>query len=250
MIERIKKGKNKLQKTLTKKFQKVVFKIEKTKWKTIKKVYPNYPKKLEAFYRKIRDKELKYAKTEEQKRIINNIYKFNVLLMRREFYTEKNNNYHMDMLNPLGMIDYLKVNKDIHMRWLKVDAIAMPVLITLLALGNTWAVPIIGITTLETLKNIKCVTQQNYKIEKIMKEQEKLERIANKRIDNREKKYGEAQKLISEKVLESEELPSMTEIIDNIQSKEQLEQLKQLIINEAKIREQRNKDNIKSIGGI
>lgn len=99
-------------------------------------------------------------------------------------------------------------------------------------------------------KNIKCVTQQNFKIEKIMKEQEKLERIANKRIDNREKKYGEAQKLISEKVLESEELPSMTEIIDNIQSKEQLEQLKQLIINEAKIREQRNKDNIKSIGGI
>ena len=38
MIERIKKGKNKLQKTLTKKFQKVVFKIEKTKWKTIKKL--------------------------------------------------------------------------------------------------------------------------------------------------------------------------------------------------------------------
>ena len=83
-----------------------------------------------------------------------------------------------------------------------------------------------------------------------MKEQEKIERINKKIIDNREKKYREEQKIITEKVLESEELPSMTEIIDNIQSKEQLEQLKQLIINESKIREQRNKDNIKSIGGI
>lgn len=250
MIERIKKIKDKLKKSLTKKFQKIVFKIEKNKWKTIKKVFPNYPQKMEAFYRKIRDKELLNAKTEEERRIINNIYKFNVILTRREFYTEKNSNYHMDMLNPLGMIDYLKMNKNIHMRWLKVDAITIPVFITLLSLGHTWTIPVIGLIILESVKNIKCVTQQNYKIEKILKEQEKLERLSNKRIENRDKKYGEAQKLISEKVIENEELPSMTEIINNITTKEQLEQLKQLIIAESKMREQRNKENIKSIGGI
>ena len=250
MIERIKKGKDKLKKSLAKKFQKVVFKIEKTKWKVVKKVFPSYPKKMEAFYKKVRDKELLNAKTEEEKRIINNIYKFNVISMRREFYTEKNSNYHMDMLNPLGMIDYLKLNKNIHKRWLKVDAVLMPILIALLSLGNTWTIPLIGIITLESLKNVKCITQQNFKIEKIIKEKEKLERISNKRVENRDKKYGEAQKLISEKIFESEELPSITEIINKATSKEQLEQIKQLIITETKMREQRNKENIKSIGGI
>ena len=147
-----------------KKFKKVVLKVEKVKWKIIKKILPNYLKGMEKQFRIQRDKLLKKAKTEEERKNIINAYKSNVMLMRKEYNTEQNANYHFDLTNPDKIKDYLINNKNIHMNWLKVDAFLAPILVSLLTLGNTWTIPFIVIVALEAIKNFECINLQNYSI--------------------------------------------------------------------------------------
>lgn len=221
-----------------KRFKKLVFKVEKIKWKAIKKFFPNYLKGMEKQYSKIRDKQLKKAKTEEERKLIIENYKKSVIQMKKEYYTEQNINYHMDLKNPEEIKEHLKRNKDIHKMWLKVDAIAAPILISLLALGNTWTIPIIAIVGLEAIKNFQCINLQNYSLTCLEENKEKLEKISTKVIERSRNKYKEAQDVITKVITESEVVPDIDTVIKESKSKESLEQLKELLLRE---KEKRNK---------
>ena len=221
-----------------KRFRKIVFKVEKLKWKFIKKFMPNYTKGMEEAYKKQKNKQLKKAKTEEEKKQIINDYKSSVMLMKKEYNTEQNINYHFDLNNPDETKKYLENNKNIHKMWLKIDAIAAPILISLLALGNTWTIPLIAIVSLEAMKNFECINLQNYGLACIEEKQEKLKQISNRMIERNRKKYGEAQDVITKVVTESETVPDIDKVISESKSKENLEQLKQLLLKE---QENRNK---------
>ena len=89
------------------KFQKIVFAVERAKFKIIKKCFPNFLK----FYDKQCDKEeeklLKKAKTEEEKKEIRKNIKFSKMAVRKELNQEKNRNYHMDPNRPTEIYKYL-----------------------------------------------------------------------------------------------------------------------------------------------
>lgn len=242
-----KKSKKELYELLgAKKFKKIVLKVEKVKWKIIKKLLPNYLKGMEKQFKIQRDKKLRTAKTEaERKRIINE-YKSNIILMRKEYNEEQNINYHLDIINPDRIKEYLMSNKSIHLNWLKLDAIITPILLSLLAIGNTWTIPIIVIVALEAIKNFECINLQNYSIACYEEKQEKLNKLSNRLVKKKRKQFGEAQDVITKVVAESDKVPSLEEVIEEARTPESLEQLKQLLLKEKRNREKMKKEKAKN----
>ena len=233
-----------------KEFQRLVFKVEKIKWKLIKTLLPNYTTKMEAIYKRQRDKALQKAKTQEEINSINSVYKNNVMAMKQEYNTEQNINYHINMNNPSEIINYLNSNKTIHKSWLLFDATITPILVSLLVLGNTWTIPFIVIVGLEVIKNFECINLQNYSLACYEEKREKLERYSQKNVERRKKKYGEAQKVIIKVVTESEEVPSIERIIEEAQTKESLEQLKMILIKERENRKKIEKESNRVRGNV
>ena len=242
-MERTLEEKKKLYEKLgAKRFKSLTFKVESIKWKLIKKLLPNYTTKMERQLRKQRDKQLKKATTQEEKDRINRMFVKNVMLMRKEYNTEQNLNYHIDINDPNTIVDYLKRNKAIHSSWLKLDAVLIPILVSLIALGNTWAIPLLVIVGLESVKNMQCINLQNYSLVCYEEKKDRIEKISERKISQKQKKYGEAQKVITKTIEQSEEVPSLDEIIEQASSKESLIQLKQLLLQERENRK-RNEEN-------
>ena len=230
-----------------KEFKKIVLKVEKIKWKIIKSLLPNYLKGMEKQFIIQRDKALKKAKNEDERKQIIDIYKTNIMIMRKEYYSEQNINYHLDLNNPERIKEYLKRNKSIHMKWLRVDLVLAPILITILGLGYTWAIPFIAIVGLETIKNFECINLQNYNLVCFEEKEEKLKRLSNKMAEQNRKKYGKAQDIIEKTIYDSKEVPKITKVIETAKSEspESIDQIIQLLKNEKINREKKQEEKEK-----
>ena len=210
-------------------FQKVVFKVEDIKFKVLKKLWPNFL----VFYDKQCDKKkrklLKKAKTEEdRKRIIEETRKLK-MAMRKEWHREQNRNYHMDMNKPTEMIYYLNWNKNIHKRGLTVNAITIPLLTVATAAGLPFAIPLLIEEVASAFINFQCINIQNYNIYRFKEREETFQKMEARRMESNMKKHGEAAKVISKAMEKTEEIPTMKQIIEGIETKEQLEQLRSLV---------------------
>ena len=246
-IEREKfKKKQKLYKRLgAEKFQKVVFKVEEIKFKVIKKCFPNFIKwydKYCDFQKKI---SLKRAKTEEeQQEIIRNI-KFAKMAMRKELNTEKNRNYHMDAKKPTEIIEYLKWNKEIHVKGLIKDGIVIALLIGGAILQIPGCIPLLAFEVLCAGINFECINIQNYNLCRTKAIEDVLKRREESRTQRNIEEFGQASEVIHRSIDQSESLPSFEEIIANIDNKEQLRQMRALLK-----REQEDRAKQKKLGGI
>ena len=228
------------------KFQDVVFKVEKAKFFVIKKLFPNYIH----FYDKLCDyqkkKLLKKAKTEEQKkRVIENV-KFAKMAMRKELREEKNRNYHMDHNRPTEIKKYLLWNKQVHKTGLIKDGIAIALLIGGSILQIPGAKVLLIAEILSAGINFECINIQNYnlcrleRLEPVLKKKE--EKIIKKQIED----YGEASEVIYKTIEKNDDIPTIDDIINNIKTKEQLDQLRSLLMSK---QEERNKAKDKVKGG-
>lgn len=190
-----------------------------------------YNPKLINFY----DKYLKLEKPldglskEEQIKMIKESSKFSKMYFRKEFYQEKNINYHIDAKRPTDIYGYLEWNKKIHVRGLIKDFIALPILSVGTILGFPFALPLLIFEVFSTAINFECVNIQNYSMcrykitEKLLKEQE------NKHVKDMIDNHNEASKLIYNSISRQDELPSFSEIIDNATDINQIRQLRDLL---------------------
>ena len=241
-MDRIEREKYKKKMVLYKKlgaekFQKVVFKVERAKFKILKKICPNFIKYFDKYIDSQKKKALKKVKTEQEaKQIIENS-KFVKMAMRKEFYQEKNRNYHMDPKKPTEIYQYLEWNKEIHKRGIIKDAILIPILIGGAAFSVPGAIPLLIAEIVSAGINFECINIQNYNIcrYKIMKEA--LKKREEQSIQKRITEYGEAAEVIHKTMEKTEDLPSIDDIIHNIQNKEQLRQLREMLIKEQQGRE-------------
>lgn len=209
-------------------FQKVVFAVERLKFKFIKKFCPNFIKYFDKYCDYKQRKALKKAKSEkERKAIIKNI-KFSKMAMRKELNIEKNRNYHFDKNKPTEIIEYLKWNKKVHKNGLIKDLILIPILIGGAVVGFAPSIPLLIIELISAGINFECINIQNYNLERIKPLEARLrkreEQIAEKNIEN----YGAAAEVIHKSIEESEALPTFDEIISNINNPEQLRQMRAL----------------------
>lgn len=226
------------------KFQKVVFGVEKIKFKIIKKLFPNFIKYFDKYINWKRDKKLKKAKTKEEKKQIIRKYQFSKMAMRKELNQEKNRNYHIDPNRPTEIYRYLEWNKQVHKNGIIKNSILIPIFIVAIVLGFTPAIPLLALELLSTAVNFECINIQNYNMCRFKKSEKVLARKEQKHIESNIKAYGEAAEVIHKSLEESEDLPTFDEIINNITDIEQLRQMKELI---RKTQEERKKQvNIES----
>lgn len=213
------------------KFQKVVFKVEELKYKFIKKFIPRYIEWYDKFCDRKRKKDLKKAKTDDERKKIIEHYRRQKMLMRKEFHREQNRNYHMDQNKPTEILHYLNWNKDIHMRGLIKNAVAITGLTAaaILGLWPTVVLPILALEVGSSFINFQCVNIQNCNIYRYKMREETMKKLEERRTKKNVEQYSEAGAAITRSMEKTDDIPSLTQVIESIQTKEELEQLRRLV---------------------
>lgn len=212
------------------KFQKFVFKVERLKFKMLK---PFSSKIIKFCDRRIDYKISKLIKREQNQVKRNSIILYGErekLHLRVEFQSEKNRNYHINLLKPEEIITYLNINKKIHERGLISNFIFLVLSVTGLFMLSGAIINFLVIFLLyqifSSFINFECINLQNYNITRIENKIETLKKVRERRISNRARKYGEVVKVISPLVQKGLNNLQKKEIIDSLSTLEQLEQMK------------------------
>ena len=226
------------------KFQKVVFQVEKLKFKVIKKCFPNFIKYFDKYADWRQRKAIKQAKSEEEIKQIKENVKLSKMAIRKEMNLEKNRNYHMDPKKPTEIIKYLHWNKEVHKKGLIKDAVLIPILIAGTIFHIPGAAVFLVFELLSAAVNFECINIQNYNICRMEIMKPRLERVEKAQVEKNIEEYGAAAEVIHKSIENSESLPTFDEILANIDNVEQLQQMKALF---KKAQEERQYQ--KSIGG-
>lgn len=229
------------------KFQKAVFTLEHYKYKVIKKIMPNYIKKMDKFYDKKRDKELR--KTEDpgkRQQIIDN-FRMRKLILRKEFHGEGNINYHMDINKPLEILEYLNWNKKVHVQGLTMDAIVIPIITGLSIVYTPAVIPLLIYELLSATINFQCINLQNYNIYRIKEKEEILKKGYERQQKRNIQKYGKVSEAIADTFAKTDDIPTKEDVIGNC-NLEQLQQLRELVL--ANYERKTNTPKQKKIGGF
>ena len=214
------------------KFQKIVFIVEKYKFKLIKSCFPNFIKYYDKYCDYNLEKSLKYAKSDAEIEKLKRDTKFAKMAMRKELNQEKNRNYHMDDERPTEIYTYLLWNKAVHVSDLKRNLILTPIFIVGTIFGVPGAMFFLIIEAANMIINLECINIQDWNINKFKRSEEAIIRKEQKRTKHNIDSYEEVASIIDKKISEDDKLPSFAEIIDSITTQEQLEQMKSMLLNE------------------
>ncbi len=228
-------------------FQKLVFAVEKIKFKVLKKLVPNYLKYFDKHVDKIAKKKLAAANSEEERQAIIYRAKMDKMQERREFYQEENRNYHMRRENPTQIIKYLEKNKEIHKNGIIRNAIFGGLMIPGIIFGSELALIFLILEAIGAVINFQCINLQNYNICRLTKIKDKMEKREQRIREREAEQYKDISMDIHAVVMEKDEIPSIEEILACADTPEKLEQLKQLL---AKTKSQINIDENQQENGI
>ena len=216
------------------KFQKIVFGVEKLKYKLIKKVCPNYIRLFDKYYDHKKKKAYDKATSEKEIKKISRDFTTIKMVRRKEFYEEKNINYHMDSKRPTEIYDYLKANKQIHKDGLTRNLLTIPLLIAGVCVSFPYAIPLLVVELINTTINFECINIQNYNICRYKISRDTLKKKEDKLIEKRIEKYDDVSEMIYKTMEHKEDLPTPDEILNSIKTSsinkdEKIKQLKELI---------------------
>lgn len=211
--------------------EKTINQIDELKETVRKKVKAINPKIIDFYDDYLKEEDpLKGLESKEKIRKLIELTKYSKMFMRKEFYQEKNRNYHIDPKTPTAIYEYLKWNKKIHVRGMLKNAVTIPITIVFSLVGFEFLLPLLLYELVSLGINFECVNIQNYSIcrykitEKVLKKQEKL------KIDESIKNYGSAQELITKSIVMQDDLPKLDDIItNNATNIDQLRILRKLI---------------------
>ncbi len=208
------------------KFREVVLKLEKVKFKVMKKICPNFISYYEKWCDFNTKRMLRKAKSLEDVELIEFTNKVFKLRNRREWNKEENRNYHVDNRYPTQIINYLNWNKMIHQKGLRKDMIA----IFLLSLGICWSLPLAGLLLIvscgSAFINLECINLQEHSIAEYEICKPMLIKKEKRDSLKRENEYIEAKKIVGESILKNKNILTVEQIIENVKTKEQAEQIK------------------------
>lgn len=214
------------------KFQPAVLKLEEIKFKVLKDIFPSLPNRYEKHLRKSRDKALKKAKTEEERKQILAQYRHLVIEWRKELKREKNRNYHMDENKPTEILSYLNWNKDVHKKGLIRDSALIAGTTVALATGVAPAFLATALAgeLVSAFINFQCINIQNSHIYRFKLVEDSLKKREERRGKALVENYGEAANVYSRSISDSKELPSLQDLIANVKTPEEARQLRQMIL--------------------
>ena len=213
-----------------KQFQKIVFIIEKIKYKIIEKVFPNILNWYNNYNEKSLKKRLEKCSDEKREKIIDE-YRYLELSFRKEIIYKQNQNYHIDLENPTYFVNYLKFNRKVHLDGIKSNIFfIIASLLFKVFFSNTLTVLInilLIYNIISFIINFQCVNLQNYNLCRL--ENDKMKELLIKREkkikEEKIKKYGEGMKVIGKTFQETEYIPSLDEVLSNVKTNEEKKQL-------------------------
>ena len=232
-----------------KKFKKLVFCLEKIKFKLTDKFHLNdYAiKRLEKQYKHLFVK----AKSEDEKKKINSYYKYRLMLLKKESNRGENINNHFNKYNPVETLYLLNINKNIHTKGLKHNLIKLLIEILLLVLSmndlfGTFesivnVLSILGLVkeSISMCINGSCIMLQNYNIDRVEKYiagpyQKRKEKIERKAVE-----YVPLTEVTSKVIDKSDGLPTPSEMLASLTTDEQKELFLKLVRQELKYRKRK-----------
>ena len=145
------------------KFQKIVFRVENLKYKTIRKFFPNYLSYIDKYYDKRKNRLIENVNSSEQIKEIEKRIQLQKMLARKEFNYSQNRNYHIDWNRPTEFVNYLKWNKKIHINGLKKGLVFLGIII-LLFYSTPFLIPLISCNLFSIFINFECINIQNSNI--------------------------------------------------------------------------------------
>lgn len=211
------------------KFQKLVFKVEKIKFDIIRFLFPNIRLHYEKWLDDRRDKALNKAVSDTEKEKIINRFRNQKLKIRKEFNNEKNLNYHLDMNTTEETLRYLKWNKNIHVQGMKIDGLFLLGSLVLLPFFPLTAIFAICGGLIGLFINFQCVNLQQYNICRIEKTFSLMKKREEKKLKQNVKNYSKAAQVISRSMKQTKEIPAMEDVIDSLQTSEEAKELRKLI---------------------
>ena len=217
-------------------FKKIVHIAEKLKFKVLKNVFPHY---IENYDKRI-DKELsramKKTHSKEEQEALLRLAKRDKMLIRKENNTEENRNYHIDKNNPEAIIDYLKWNKNVHVKGLIINALTATSIIAI-STQLPAILPLIALEAADAFLNFQCINIQNCNIYRYEKNKDKIQKMSQAKMKHNIERYGKFAKIVDKELNENNyNLPKPKEITSKIQTKEELLQAMDIAIDELKSR--------------
>ena len=208
------------------KFRELVLKVEKLKFKVMKKIWPNFINHYEKWCDFNTKRLVKNANSKEEADLIEFNNKMAKLKNRKEWNREENRNYHIDNRYPTEIINYLNWNKEVHQKSLKKDII----FISLFGLGTCYslplALPLLIISCGSAVVDLECINLQEHSIAEYELCKPALIKKERKDTLKRNSEYIEAKKLIGDITLQNRRILTVEEVIGSIKTKEQAEQIK------------------------
>lgn len=212
-------------------FKDVVFQVERIKFKIIKKFFPNYIKYVDKYIDNKTKKILKKAKTNEEKKQIRENSRRQKLAARKELNWEQNRNYHLDSNRPTEIIEYLNWNKQVHISGMlfNIGALTGLAVATVAGIAPAIALTLMLGEAASLFINFQCVNLQNLNIYRIKKDEEKLQRIESKTNERNIRRYAKGAEAVGRTLQKTHEIPTTEQVVENVQSKEEVEQLLSMI---------------------
>ena len=127
-------------------------------------------------------------------------------------------------------------------------AIAVLTLITSIGLTPAVTVPLLIAELGSLFINFQCVNLQNYNIYRYKEKEEETKKKEEIRSKENIERYSKAGEVVSRSMEKTEDIPSLSQIIESVKTKEELEQLKVLVRETMKSNQEqsgKNKSHIK-----
>lgn len=213
-------------------FRKCALKLEELKYKIIDRLFPNYEELYEARLTKKYDKELEKPHTDEEKEKIKFTYHKKILEARKEKNSKRNRNYHLNRDNPMEMVKHLENNKRIHVKGLIKNGVIYGTLIILFILKVPLyvTIPLTVLNTISSAINFECINLQNYNIKRFEANKDKFEELRKRKEERDLEKYKDISHVVSTTINNSREIPKKEDIVGALTTREQILQMRNLIL--------------------
>ncbi len=196
-----------------KEFQKLVYAVEDIKYSLLKNQLSFLVPIVEKTMKNRKNRLINNTSDPVKQEEIENKYKSELILFRKELNQGKNRNYHFDVDYSKNFKDYLLWNKDVHLkgiiRNLIVLAASAVALILSAGLIFNFALALAIINSLGLVINFECVNLQNYHLARFEKVETKLEEMKKQSLQKKSDKYGNAINAINKQIEKSDSLPKL-----------------------------------------
>lgn len=231
--EKLQRAMKQYEKLGAKKFQKIVLQLEQMKYHFLKKFFPHLPRWYEKKMNQSFRRNSKKCKNQLELKALEKSYQTQKRMLYKSWNHEKNRNYHLLESNSDEFLQWLKWNKNIHVKALAFNCVLIPLMVAGAIVGTgSSAIICFAMLIYQIISagiNFSCINLQNYNYCRVMLHKEKIDQLLQKRRQLEIKKYDSVAQKLHPTLEKSKDTVTNQEIIDSLTTVEDLKAMKKLL---------------------